>query len=211
MAMFATGILLLSVVLGLSYHVILPQSKTAGRALWKVSPILLLSLYAGLQAGNPLLVLALLFAACGDAFLAFEGDRAFLRGVAAFLLCHLTYCLLLLHGGEGQVWSVWSLAIALVAIAATVVVTLQIRASAGWLIGPILVYTLVILTMLMLATRANGAVMAGASLFVVSDLILVVRRFWTGPEHRHDGLAAHAVWATYFLAQLLLTLGLAAT
>ena len=210
MAMLATGILLLSVALGLSYHLVLPRSKTAWRALWKVLPIVFLSVYATVQGSHPLLVLALVFAAFGDGFLAFEGERAFLRGVAAFLLCHLTYIALLVLNGGRHPWEGWTLAVVLTALAATVVVIARIRVSAGWLIGPMLAYTLVILTMLVLATRTDARVLAGACLFVVSDLILVVRRFWTGPEHRHDGVAAHAVWATYFFAQIMLTLGFAA-
>ncbi|MGL3607366.1 lysoplasmalogenase [Rhizobium sp. G187] len=210
MAELATGILILSVALGLSYHLILPRRKTFVRAVWKVTPILLLALYTALVDGHPLLVGALLLSALGDAFLAFDGDRAFIRGVVAFLLSHAAYIALLVILGEPGRVAPWSIAAALVVAAGTIAVLLRIRRPAGRMAWPISLYVVVFMVLLALTLRLpDQLVFVGASLFILSDVVLTIRKYWTGPGHVLDGYAAHLVWATYYLAQLILALSLA--
>ncbi|MGL4196213.1 MAG: lysoplasmalogenase family protein [Allorhizobium sp.] len=207
----ATGILCLSVALGTSYLWILPQEKTVVRAVWKTLPVLLLALYAFLIGAHPLLVAALALGALGDWSLAFEGDRAFIGGVASFLSAHVAYVALLATTSDpaialGEPWRV--VAGALVALL-TLGVLARIWRPAGRLALPIGVYVLLFMVLVWLTLGlADPFVFVGAALFIVSDIVLTIRKYWTGPGHPIDGAAAYFVWVTYFAAQVILTLTL---
>jgi uncharacterized membrane protein YhhN len=207
----ATGILCLSVALGTSYLWILPQDKTVVRAVWKTLPVLLLALYAFLIGAHPLLVVALALGALGDWSLAFEGDRAFIGGVASFLSAHVAYVALLATTSDpaialGEPWRV--VAGALVALL-TLGVLARIWRPAGRLALPIGVYVLLFMVLVWLTLGlADPFVFVGAALFIVSDIVLTIRKYWTGPGHPIDGAAAYFVWVTYFAAQVILTLTL---
>lgn len=207
----ATGILCLSVALGTSYLWILPQEKTVVRAVWKTLPVLLLALYAFLIGAHPLLVAALALGALGDWSLAFEGDRTFIGGVASFLSAHVAYVALLATTSDpaialGEPWRV--VAGALVALL-TLGVLARIWRPAGRLALPIGVYVLLFMVLVWLTLGlADPFVFVGAALFIVSDIVLTIRKYWTGPGHPIDGAAAYFVWVTYFAAQVILTLTL---
>lgn len=207
----ATGILCLSVALGTSYLWILPQEKTVVRAVWKTLPVLLLALYAFLIGAHPLLVAALALGALGDWSLAFEGDRAFIGGVASFLSAHVAYVALLATTSDpaialGEPWRV--VAGALVALL-TLGVLARIWRPAGRLAPPIGVYVLLFMVLVWLTLGlADPFVFVGAALFIVSDIVLTIRKYWTGPGHPIDRAAAYFVWVTYFAAQVILTLTL---
>ncbi|EKF61447.1 YhhN-like protein [Agrobacterium albertimagni AOL15] len=207
----ATGILWLSVALGTSYLWILPREKTVFRAVWKTLPVLLLALYAHLVGAHPLLVAALVFGALGDLSLAFEGDRAFVGGVAAFLSAHIAYVALLaaltdLDIAFAEPWRV--IAGALVAIL-TFGVLMRIWKPAGRLAVPIAVYVFLFMVLVWLTLGlANPFAFVGAALFILSDIVLTIRKYWTGPDHPIDGMAAYFVWVTYYAAQVILTLTL---
>ncbi|MBC2772732.1 lysoplasmalogenase [Rhizobium sp. AQ_MP] len=209
----ATGIFWLSVALGTSYLWILPRDKTVARAVWKTLPVVLLAAYALLVDAHPLLVAALLLGALGDWSLAFEGDRAFLGGVSAFLSAHVAYVALLLTLADpalalAEPWRLF--AGALVALL-TFGVLLRIWKPAGRLALPIGLYVLLFMVLVWLTLGLhNPFVFLGATLFIVSDIVLTIRKYWTGPEHPIDGAAAYFVWITYFAAQVILTLTLSA-
>jgi len=207
----ATGIFWLSVALGTSYLWILPRDKTVARAIWKTLPVLLLSAYAFLVGAHPLLVVALTLGALGDWSLAFEGDRAFLGGVASFLFAHIAYVGLLATLADPALaleypWRL--LAGALVALLTFGVLT-RIWRPAGRLAWPIGIYVLLFMVLVWLTLgMADPLVFLGATLFIVSDIVLTIRKYWTGPGHPIDGAAAYFVWVTYFSAQVILTLTL---
>lgn len=207
----ATGILWLSVALGTSYLWILPREKTVFRAVWKTLPVLLLSLYAFLVGAHSLLVVALLLGAVGDWSLAFEGDRAFLGGVTAFLAAHIAYVALLLTISEPAIafGEVWRLAAGAVVALLTFSVLVLIWKPAGRLALPIGLYVLLFMVLVWLTLGLhNPLVFIGATLFIVSDIVLTIRKYWTGPGHPIDGAAAYFVWVSYFSAQVILTLTL---
>jgi uncharacterized membrane protein YhhN len=207
----ATGILWLSVALGTSYLWILPKDKTVFRAVWKTLPVLLLALYAYLVGAHPLLIVALALGALGDWSLAFEGDRAFVGGVGSFLSAHVAYVALLLTLSDPEIaladpWRV--IAGALVALL-TSVVLFRIWRPAGRLALPIGIYVLLFMVLVWLTLGlANPLVFVGATLFILSDIVLTIRKYWTGPGHPIDGAAAYFVWVTYYAAQVILTLTL---
>lgn len=207
----ATGILWLSVALGTSYLWILPQDKTLFRAVWKTLPVLLLALYAYRVGAHPLLVAALALGALGDWSLAFEGDRAFVGGVAFFLSAHVAYVALLASISDpaiafSETWRV--VAAALVGLV-TLGVLARIWKPAGRLALPIAIYVLLFMVLVWLTLGlANPLIFAGATLFILSDIVLTIRKYWTGPDHPVDGAAAYFVWVTYFAAQVILALTL---
>jgi uncharacterized membrane protein YhhN len=207
----ATGILAVSVVLGASYLWILPRDKTMLRATWKTLPVLLLAAYALAVGAHPLLALALFFGALGDLSLAFEGDGAFIRGLLAFLLSHLAYVGLLAGVADFAMArsETWRIVGGLVVAGVTVMVLARIWRPAGSMVWPIASYVLVFMVLVWLALGiADPWVFCGAALFILSDIILTIRKYWTGPGHPIDRLAAHVVWVTYYAAQLILTISL---
>ncbi len=207
----ATGILCLSVALGISYLWILPQDKTVFRAVWKTLPVLLLALYAFLIGSHPLLVAALALGALGDWSLAFEGDRAFVGGVASFLSAHVAYVALLATITDPEVAFAepWRVTAGLLVALVTTGVLVRIWKPAGRLAVPIGIYVLLFMGLVWLTLGlANPLVFVGASLFILSDIVLTIRKYWTGPGHRIDGAAAYFVWVTYYAAQVILTLTL---
>ncbi|RKE80217.1 lysoplasmalogenase [Rhizobium sp. AG855] len=207
----ATGILALSVALGVSYHWILSREKTLLRAAWKTLPVTLLAVYALGVGAHPLLVAALVFGALGDLSLAFEGDRAFIGGVTAFLLSHLAYLGLLAGVTDLSLVQAepWRLVGGLIVAGITVGVLVRIWRPAGVMAWPIAIYVVVFMVLVwMTLGLENPFVFVGAALFILSDIILSIRKYWTGPNHPIDGVAAHVVWVTYYAAQLILTLTL---
>lgn len=207
----ATGIFCLSVALGTSYLWILPQDKTVFRAVWKTLPVLLLALYAFLIGAHPLLVAALALGALGDWSLAFEGDRAFVGGVASFLSAHVAYVALLATITDPEVAFAepWRVVAGLLVALVTTGVLMRIWKPAGRLALPIGIYVLLFMVLVWLTLGlANPLVFVGASLFILSDIVLTIRKYWTGPGHRIDGAAAYFVWVTYYAAQVILTLTL---
>jgi uncharacterized membrane protein YhhN len=207
----ATGILWLSVALGTSYLWILPREKTVFRAIWKTLPVFLLAAYALLAGAHPLLVAALALGALGDWSLAFEGDRAFVGGVAAFLSAHVAYVALLLTIAESEIALAepWRLVAGALVALLTLGVLVRIWRPAGRLALPIGVYVFLFMVLVWLTLGLhNPLVFIGATLFIVSDIVLTIRKYWTGPDHPIDGAAAYFVWVTYFAAQVILTLTL---
>ena len=209
----ATGILAFSVALGTSYLWILPREKTIVRAVWKTLPVLLLCCYAIAVGAPVLLALALLFGALGDLSLAFDDDRAFIRGVVAFLLSHLAYVALLgsIADPALALAEPWRILGGILVAVLTCGVLARIWRPAGRMAWPIALYVLVFMVLVWLTLGlANPWVFCGAALFILSDIILTIRKYWTGPGHPIDWLAAHVVWVTYYTAQLILTLTLSA-
>lgn len=207
----ATGILALSVALGTSYLWILPRDKTIARAAWKVSPILFLAAYALAVGAHPLLALALFLGALGDLSLAFDGDAAFIRGVVAFLLSHFAYIALLVGIGDPLLVleQSWRPVGGLIVAGFTCGVLARIWRSAGRMAWPIGFYVLVFMVLVWLTLGiADPLVFLGVTLFIFSDVVLTIRKYWTGPGHPIDWLAAHVVWVTYYAAQLILTMTL---
>ncbi|TPP07004.1 lysoplasmalogenase family protein [Rhizobium glycinendophyticum] len=207
----ATGILALSVALGTSYLWILPREKTVVRAIWKTSPVVLLCVYAIAVGAPPLLALALFLGALGDLSLAFDGDKAFIRGVVAFLLSHLAYIALIAGVADVALAASepWRIAGGLAVAGFTCGVLARIWRPAGRMALPIGLYVLVFMVLVWLTLGlADPLTFFGAALFIFSDVVLTIRKYWTGPGHPIDWFAAHLVWVTYYAAQVILTLTL---
>ena len=141
----------------------------------------------------------------GDVALLWSGPRAFMVGLAVFLMAHLSYALA--FAGV----AVWSPHVALVAVVAATTTTLVLRAiwsGARALHGPTVAYGVVISAMVISASAtvrvggggafAHGALAAGgAVLFYVSDASLALDRFRRPVPH-----IAFWTLGVYWLGQL---------
>lgn len=213
MEIFATIVLALAVLIGLSYFAILPKPACHRRALWKTLPVSLLALYALLMEAPDLLVLALALSALGDAFLAYEGEKNFMGGLSSFLLAHIAYGVLFYEIGDLRFLTdeTWRLAAAGLSVALAVLLVAFLWRPAGRLAPAVLAYATAIAAMAILSLSVPSvAVFAGAALFLSSDAVLAVETFKMEKSHPMRWFAALYVWASYFAAQVVLTLAVVA-
>lgn len=213
MEIFATIVLALAVLIGLSYFAILPKPAGHRRAMWKTLPVSLLALYALLMEAPDLLVLALALSALGDAFLAYEGEKNFMGGLSSFLLAHIAYGALFYEIGDLRFLTheTWRLAAAGLSVALAVLLVAFLWRPAGRLAPAVLAYATAIAAMAILSLSVPSvAVFAGAALFLSSDAVLAVETFKMEKSHPMRWLAALYVWASYFAAQVVLTLAVVA-
>jgi uncharacterized membrane protein YhhN len=166
----------------------------------------------GRSAIKTLLNMALVFSLLGDMLLLFEvrSPNFFLAGIGAFLVAQVAYAIAFtkLRIAKGIRFRM----IALIPVIAYYVCLVGLLWDhLGTLRIPVLVYGAVISTMLAMALqlarlknrRTAALLFGGALLFVLSDSVLALNRFYQS----FNG-AGIIVMIAYGLAQLLLTLGL---
>lgn len=208
----SNGTLILSAAAAFLYLPMQGRPPSWRRTVAKTAAVALLAVLAVIEGGPPLLVAALVLSAAGDAFLAHDGDRAFMGGLASFLLAHLAYLTLFAEVGGGfeiVAAQPWRAVLPLVAVfAAAVLLTRMMKAAAPGLRVPVAVYVLAIVAM-MLTSATVGApiVMLGAFLFVTSDAILAAEKFLMPAASHHRRWTGPAVWLLYWTAQAAITLG----
>lgn len=213
MEILATIVLALAVLIGLSYFAILPKPASHRRALWKTLPVSLLALYALLMEAPQLMVLGLVLSALGDTFLAYEGEKNFMGGLSSFLLAHIAYGALFYEIGDFRILTgeTWRLVAAGIAVVLAIVLVAYLWRPAGRLALAVLAYATAIAAMAILSLGVPPvAVFVGAALFLSSDAVLAVETFRMEKSHPLRRLAALYVWASYFAAQVVLTLAVVA-
>lgn len=207
----ANATLIFSIAAAVVYGIILDTRPSLLQSAVKTFAVGLLAVLAALQGGPPLLVAALALCAAGDALLSREDDKPFLLGLASFLAAHLLYVALFgwSGGGAGLLLEPWRAALAIaVAVAALGMLALLWPRVGPSLHLPIAVYSAANAAMAVSAlTMGNFMIVAGAVLFVASSGLLGLERFLTAAISRHRDWMRHAVWALYYAAQLLITLG----
>jgi len=138
----------------------------------------------------------------GDVALLGSGNRAFIIGLAAFLLGHVAYVIAFI-GAAVLSWP-------RIAVVSAAVLTMSLfalraiwRGSAG-MQGPVLAYATVISTMVVTAWSTVGGPLphalyaaVGATLFYFSDLSLSLDKFWKPIPH-----GALLTMGVYWLGQL---------
>lgn len=158
-------------------------------------------------------IAALFFSVIGDSLLLFQERKSifFLLGLSSFLMAHICYI-----GFFGKIWKKETLRIRwLIPLAAVVYYAALIYVLFPHLLDmkvPVMVYGIVISTMLVLAAhmqfisnqQAGNWLMAGAILFVISDSVLALNKFYK-PFNGADIV----IMITYGLAQLLIVKGAA--
>jgi uncharacterized membrane protein YhhN len=156
---------------------------------------------------------ALFFSWAGDVMLLFEdrGSAFFMAGLGSFLLAHVFYILVFfkLRGGERSAGASWLI---LPVAAYYALLMALLTPYLGTLEWPVRIYGLVICLMLLLALQlyfrdrrpANLQIAAGALLFVISDSLLALNKFYRPFE-----MAGLLVMLTYAFAQWLIVGGVA--
>lgn len=208
----SNGTLLFAAAAAFFYLLVQARPPSWRRTLAKAGSVALLALLAIIEGGPWLLVAALLLSAAGDAFLAQEGEKPFLGGLASFLAAHLAYVALFwTHGGGIEILLAqpWRLALPAVALLATAVLLRRLLPAVGAPLRlPVTAYVAAILAMMAAAATVPAPIVVlGAALFVASDAILAVERFLLAPASPHRAWAGPAVWVLYWLAQAAITLG----
>jgi uncharacterized membrane protein YhhN len=208
----SNGTLIFSALFALFYTFMIFRTPSRRRTIAKTGATLLLAMLAVLEGGPWLLIAALLLSAAGDAFLAYDGDRAFMAGLASFLAAHLAYIVLFLMIG-GEAIGGWRLIAAtlMTVFAAGFLVWLWNRVP-GELRLSVAIYSAAILGMgLASLTVPNEVVALGAILFIASDAFLASGKFALAEDSPLRTPFAYAVWGLYYVAQALLTLSVLAS
>jgi len=157
------------------------------------------------------LLVGLGFAWLGDLLLMGDGDLFFISGIAAFLLMQVSYIVAFTRvRGPGLVRA-WKIALVPYVIV-WLVLNILVSPGVGALRIPVLVYSVVLITMAFAALdlvirvpRDKGwRVAIGAAVFVVSDACIALTAF--GPLSDSPALSAF-VMATYIVAQALIVTG----
>ena len=206
-------LLLLSFAASLIFLLASPLVASDWLVIFKVASIGLLAVM-GFRA-NALLGTALTFGAIGDLLLGvhrlgrLDADKLFLFGLGAFLTGHLVY-IAMFRRYLGRNWAPHKPARELGVMAVLVTLGLvlaMLHSSLGPLLIPVVIYALVLASMAisaLLAELGNPLAAIGALCFVASDAMLAITKF-RGPFAELGPL----IWISYYLAQLLIFLGVA--
>lgn len=162
-----------------------------------------------------ILLTALTFSWIGDTIMMFadKGEIYFIFGLIVFLIAHLFYIILFnkqLKTENHKTKLICMIGIGLILIYLSTILSLLLP-SLGELKIPVVIYAIVISTMLLYAFKgslhwqnpANIYVLLGAIVFVSSDSILAINKFYTSLSN-----ASFWIMATYLTAQFLITSGI---
>lgn len=196
-------ILWIATAVALAYLVL--QRPYAGDVALKTSMCVLLAI-AAFRGELKLFALALLFSAAGDAFLAYDGERLFVPGLASFLATHVLYAIVFVFATKGTATPMSAGRKVMFAVIPTFAAAYSavLWPNLGPLAIPVVLYIAAIVVMALLSLRVQAIeVPLGAVLFMVSDSLISLEKFlwqaaWIGP----------LVWITYALAQLMITRGM---
>jgi len=137
----------------------------------------------------------------GDVALLSDTNRAFMIGLAAFLLAHIAYVIAFLGVA---VWSAHVVGVAVVMIVSSVALLRATWEGATGMHGPTIAYGVVITTMVVSASATVGGPLlmapfaaVGAILFYVSDSSLAINKFRRPIPH-----VALLAFGVYWLGQL---------
>jgi uncharacterized membrane protein YhhN len=181
-----------------------------------VKPLLMPSLAAffffSVKPKNSLalfIIIALLFSWLGDIMLIFQELKPiyFMLGLVSFLLAHITYIVVFNKSSQSFKPKIFTYSTGFLLAIYGILLLLLMWPGLGDLKIPVIIYTIIIMTMGITALfrRANGAslVLIGAMLFIASDSLLALNKFY-------QAFAAAGFWVmlTYILAQYLIVIGM---
>jgi uncharacterized membrane protein YhhN len=179
-------------------------------------PFLFLAVYScGDFPSKKFLLTALVFSWIGDVVLLFsdKGEVYFIIGLVSFLLSHIAY--IILFSKQLRIYSNRNKAIFWVGITAIIVYLMVMLAvllpRLGDLKIPVIVYAIVLSTMLLFAFKgylkwnspANIYILLGAVIFVSSDSILALNKFYEPLK-----FSSLLIMSTYITAQYLIVVGI---
>jgi uncharacterized membrane protein YhhN len=179
-------------------------------------PFLFLAVYScGDFPSKKFLLTALVFSWIGDVVLLFsdKGEVYFIIGLVSFLISHIAY--IILFSKQLRIYSNRNKAIFWVGITAIIVYLMVMLAvllpRLGDLKIPVIVYAIVLSTMLLFAFKgylkwnspANIYILLGAVVFVSSDSILALNKFYEPLK-----FSSLLIMSTYITAQYLIVVGI---
>ena len=162
-----------------------------------------------------LMIAALFFSFLGDLFLSdlFDRDQSFIFGLGSFLLTQILYIMIFrMSGADMRKLPQFRLLIpAILILVWAVGIFMYIEGNLGALMGPVVIYIVVITGMCLYALSrfeavAKGSfflVLSGAILFMISDMFIALDKFSTVIENERV-----LVMSTYILAQYLILNGI---
>jgi uncharacterized membrane protein YhhN len=197
------------------YFLMRPAATSGGKwALIKVIPVTFLAVIAWHQSAPHLLVAALILSAIGDYLLAYEGERYFLGGLAAFFLAHIAYIALFFSSSSGQLLTTqpWRVAVALAFLIHAVFMARRLHTNVPEdMLIPVFAYIAAISLMgLSAAVYVAPLVILGVLLFIISDTLLATGKFLVPDNDQRQTWIQPGVWVTYIAAQMVILLGLVA-
>lgn len=161
-----------------------------------------------------LLLTALFFSWVGDIILMYadKGELYFIFGLVAFLISHIVYIALFnrqlkTENNKNKLIFLMGIGVILTYLSAMLLLLLP---SLGDLKIPVIIYAIVISTMLLFAFKgslhwqnpANIFILLGAIIFVASDSILAINKFYVALPN-----ASFWIMITYLVAQFCITSG----
>ncbi len=202
------GYLMFSIGAAMLYGLLLSSPPSPRRAIIKTLSIGILAVLAFYIGGPWALVLALIFSALGDAFLAYKGDKNFLGGLASFLVAHIFYVILFIsQPTESLIFQTPRLVAIVAMLAFCGFMLFKLLPAVGSLKLPVLAYMSVITIMGVVAMGLDKPVaILGAVMFIASDAILATEKFLMGEDHPLRTLSSIAIWTLYYVGQLLIAL-----
>ena len=162
-----------------------------------------------------ILLTALLFSWIGDVILLFSdiSEIYFILGLVSFLISHIVYCILFNRQTKRNLKkNSIAIGIGSILIACYLIGMLSVLLpSLGDLKIPVIVYASVISIMLLFAYNGllswnepgNKLVFSGAVVFVISDSILAINKFYNPIEK-----SSFFIMLTYLVAQYLIVIGI---
>lgn len=155
-------------------------------------------------------LIALIFSLMGDVFLMFvdQSPNFFMLGLASFFLAHVFYILIFWKRRNSKINPVGFLAILIVY---AIGLFYLLKNSLGGLLIPVIFYIIIILLMAITAFLRQGKVskisfvlvFLGAILFVISDSILALNKFYMPLR-----FSSVSIMLSYALAQYFIVMGL---
>lgn len=142
---------------------------------------------------------ALSFSALGDVLLALDTGQLFLGGLAAFFISHTFYIITMLPIKN------WRLDVLLLYLFLAIIIFCLFYPNLNDMLIPVIFYMLVLSIMPSLTwmtDKSNGFLVLGGAVFVISDSILGLNRFYLEIVH-----ADIAIMITYYIAQFCLVTG----
>ncbi|WP_299730180.1 lysoplasmalogenase [uncultured Endozoicomonas sp.] len=196
-------------LLSLIYLVFMNAMPSALAVVSKAAPIFLLlvpvwSMLVGkLRTG---MVIAIIFSAGGDIFLALDGVAGdfFVPGLGSFLIAQVTYAVLFWQRTAFNDRQRWWLAVLYIPVVA--VLAWFILPASGQLMIPVTAYLLAISAMVLGAAfcqRPWQWLFLGASTFAISDSLIAINKFLYPLPY-----ASLMIMVTYYLAQYMIVSGI---
>ena len=179
------------------------------RSVVKTIPVAALAAISAVLGGPLFLTGALALGAVGDWFLSRPGARAFLSGLAAFLVGHIGFIVVMVQASDGVVrlfTEPWRLGAMIGLLVVAGLILNRLFGHLGKMKVPVMAYFAVIFVMGIAALNLPlswplGVAMVGSALFIASDAILGFELFVFRPAGIESRIRASLLWFLYWGGQ----------